>query len=217
MQHSVKYPKWFLHYSRLTEHEHAIWLYQPDKLAVAEHNTEVGNKNNTGILLRKSKHMDQLVTVVRDQAARQQHKLGGQIGNLSTIFWKKNGSHNSPRMEQSCSPQSTPPFLNTDTHGIKIYHSQQSTSHSKHYLHISHRLGPLKGPFLELSTPCGMVKAPSPFPPSTAVTDQNSSNLPRNHKHFFLPVTSYTWTRQSPEERTQNMVLQNVSTMSEDD
>jgi hypothetical protein len=46
---------------------------------VAEHNTEVGNKNNTGILPRKSKHMDQLVTEVRDQAAPQQHKLGGHI------------------------------------------------------------------------------------------------------------------------------------------
>jgi hypothetical protein len=55
-------------------------------LAVAEHNTEAANKNNTSILHRKSKHMDQLVTVVRDQAAPQQHKLGGQI--LHQRFWK---------------------------------------------------------------------------------------------------------------------------------
>jgi len=47
--------------------------------AVAEHSTEVGNTNNTSILPRKSNHMDQLLTVVRDQAAPQQHKLGGQI------------------------------------------------------------------------------------------------------------------------------------------
>jgi hypothetical protein len=57
-----------------------LYLTVPaDKLAVAGRNTEVGNKNNTSMLPKKSKHMDQLVTVVRDQAAPQQHKLGGQI------------------------------------------------------------------------------------------------------------------------------------------
>jgi hypothetical protein len=53
---------------------------------VAEHNTEFGNKNKTSILPRKSKHMDQLVTSVRDQAAPQEHKLGGQIP--LNRFWK---------------------------------------------------------------------------------------------------------------------------------
>ena len=101
--------------------------------------------------------------------------------------WNSQHCRNSPRMKQS-----TLPFFNTDTNILKIYQSQPSTSYSSHYLHISHRLGPLKGPFLEFSAPCGMVKAPAPFPPSAAVTGQNFSNFPRKHTHFFLPITPHT-------------------------
>ena len=187
-----------------------------------EHSTEIGN-TYTSILPRKSKHIDQLVTVMRDQAATQQHKLGGQILpqqilEISQPFPEWNRA---TRILQEWTslppPQSTLPSFNTDTHIIKIYHSQPSTSYSSHYFHISHSLGPLKGPFLGLSTSCGMVKAPPISSPSTAVTGQNSSNLPRKYTNFFLPITSYTWTRQPPEEWTHNMVLKNVSTMSKDD
>jgi len=53
---------------------------------VAEHNTDVGNTNDTSILPRKSKHMDQLVTVVRDQAAPSNINWEGRFS--LNRYWK---------------------------------------------------------------------------------------------------------------------------------